>query len=99
MCSHASLSQYHRFREPLRSQNQPTDSCLSRTKEISELAAALNRLSITIRSHEQNLSDRMAQNQTILDNLADGILVIDSDGSIRSCNVATSRILPVSIRI
>lgn len=64
----------------------------SRTKEISELATALNRLSITIRSHEQNLSDRMAQNQTILDNLADGILVIDSDGSIRSCNVATSRI-------
>ncbi len=64
----------------------------SGTKEISELATALNRLSITIRSHEQNLSDRMAQNQTILDNLADGILVLDSDGSIRSCNAAISRI-------
>ncbi|MBC3882485.1 PAS domain S-box protein [Undibacterium sp. LX40W] len=62
------------------------------TKEIYELSTALNRLSITIRSHEQNLSDRMAQNQTILDNLADGILVLDSDGSIRSCNVAVSRI-------
>ncbi len=64
----------------------------SGTKEISELATALNRLSITIRSHEQNLSDRMAQNQTILDNLADGIVVLDSDGSIRSCNVAMQRI-------
>ncbi|WMW80281.1 ATP-binding protein [Undibacterium cyanobacteriorum] len=64
----------------------------SGTKEIYELATALNRLSITIRSHEQNLSDRMAQNQTILDNLADGILVIDVDGSIRSCNVAAGRI-------
>ena len=64
----------------------------SGTKEIYELATALNRLSITIRSHEQNLSDRMAQNQAILDNLADGILVIESDGSIRSCNAATSRI-------
>jgi PAS domain S-box-containing protein len=70
----------------------------SGTKEISELATALNRLSITIRSHEQNLSDRMAQNQTILDNLADGIMVLDSDGSIRSCNVAMGRIFGIEHR-
>ena len=62
------------------------------TLEIYELSRALNQFSIMIRSHERNLFDRMAQNQAILDNLADGIIVTESNGEIRSCNTALTKI-------
>ena len=63
-----------------------------KTQEIYELSRALNQFSIMIRSHERNLHDRMAQNQAILDNLADGIVVTEANGEIRSCNVALTKI-------
>jgi PAS domain S-box-containing protein len=63
-----------------------------KTHEIYELSRALNQFSIMIRSHERNLLDRMAQNQAILDNLADGIVVTESNGEIRSCNFALTKI-------
>ncbi|MFZ6801040.1 PAS domain S-box protein [Undibacterium sp. Di24W] len=63
-----------------------------KTHEIYELSRALNQFSIMIRSHERNLLDRMAQNQAILENLADGIVVTESNGEIRSCNFALTKI-------
>ena len=62
------------------------------TQEIAELNASLNSLSRQLKYQQQELIDHMAHNQSILDNLADGIITIDTIGTIRSFNLAASQI-------
>lgn len=62
------------------------------TKEIAELTASLNSLSRQLKYQQQELADHMNHNQSILDNLADGIITIDAIGTIRSFNLAASNI-------
>jgi PAS domain S-box-containing protein len=67
------------------------------TVEISSLTIALNALSQQLNAQEKALADRIAQNQSILDNVVDGILTIDTRGQIRSFNKAATQIFGYAI--
>ena len=62
------------------------------TIEISELSHALNMLSQQLLYQERALAERIEQNQSILDNMVDGVITVDAIGTIRSFNVAASTI-------
>jgi PAS domain-containing protein len=62
------------------------------TQEFYALGKALNALSEQLQYQEQTLREQTAHTQSILDNIVDGIITIDSLGTIRSFNQAASRI-------
>lgn len=62
------------------------------TEEFFKLTLALNGLSGQLKLQQQDLADRIAQNQSILDNVIDGIITIDALGTVRSFNRAASSI-------
>jgi PAS domain S-box-containing protein len=62
------------------------------TQEFYALGKALNALSEQLQYQEQTLREQAAHTQSILDNVIDGIITIDTLGNIRSFNRAASRI-------
>lgn len=62
------------------------------TSEIAELSISLNSLSSQLLYQTNQLREQIAQNQSILDNVVDGIITIDGLGTIRSFNLAATNI-------
>jgi len=60
--------------------------------ETMQLRDALNALSTQLKFQEIAISEQTHQNQSILDNMVDGVITIDANGTIRSFNRAASRI-------
>ncbi|MCX7218494.1 MAG: PAS domain S-box protein [Burkholderiales bacterium] len=62
------------------------------TQEFYALGNALNVLSVQLQYQRQTMDEQLAHTQAILDNVVDGIITIDSLGTIRSFNQAASHI-------
>jgi len=63
-----------------------------RTHALQEQSLKLEHTHRDLQYKDQALSEHLAQSQSILDNLADGVITIDSIGTIRSFNAAASKI-------
>jgi PAS domain S-box-containing protein len=63
-----------------------------RTQEVMEKSKYLEKAYSDLLAKDKALQDHALHNQTILDNLADGVITIDTSGTIRSFNLAAIRI-------
>lgn len=68
----------------------------SGTKELFDLTGSLNALSFKLQTQQQDLLKSAAHNQSILDNVADGIISLNANGNIHLFNVAASKIFGYS---
>ncbi|MBN1400216.1 MAG: HAMP domain-containing protein [Anaerolineae bacterium] len=63
--------------------------------EIGELTRSFNEMAARLSDSLDALDDERAQLAAVLDNMADGVLIIDNEGFVRLANPAAARILDV----
>lgn len=63
-------------------------------QEFGLLAQSINQMAERIQSHIQTITGQKQQLQAILDGMAEGVMVLDSEGKIRTVNPAFTRIVP-----
>jgi two-component system phosphate regulon sensor histidine kinase PhoR len=61
--------------------------------EVGELTRSFNQMAGRLRQTIQSLTERQAQLSAVLDNMADGVLITDSQGLVRLINPAAAAIL------
>jgi two-component system phosphate regulon sensor histidine kinase PhoR len=61
--------------------------------EIGELTRSFNQMAARLRQTIQSLTERQGQLSAVLDNMADGVLITDSQGLVRLINPAATAIL------
>lgn len=64
--------------------------------EVGELTAAFNHMARELRRQMTSLSEERSRLRAVLDHMADGVLITDSDGAVRLINPAAARLLGTS---
>ncbi|MDH5749254.1 MAG: PAS domain S-box protein [Rhodospirillales bacterium] len=107
----SSISIFFLFRRPVRAIGVATKfaaelhdrqgeviSLESRTKEFVDLENALNSASRELSEHEDALAETSEMLETVLENMADGVVTIDSRGIIQNFNSSAERIFGYSAK-
>jgi len=63
-------------------------------KEFSPLAQAINQMAESIETHIQTITEQKQQLEAILNGMTEGVMVLDSEGRIKTTNEALGKIIP-----